>query len=535
MLLEPSEGYERARSILYSRYGRPHVIARSYIDKLVDGPQIRVSDTDGLSRLALEMQKCEITLSKLGLNASDVDNTENLRRIVKRLPMHLRAKWVDVAYSINEPASGRPGREPSFSDLSKFVDEKSRIASSMYGLDLTRENSQFKGSKGSPSNQQGNGEVNVNTLVITSENQTVNHKRKCGCCSGTCFKLGICDHFKTMSITDRYQLVHKLKLCYNCLKGKHVSRYCRKQQACTVPDCKQKHHGLLHKWTNESDGTATLPSVSCAATCSSTPKICLGIIPVVVNGMNGNSCKTYALLDDGADKTLCDERLLDALNVSSRPVTFNISTVSPTDSTTHGQEVDLQVQGVNRNDKVNLHKVWSVKRLPISVHSAVVDADIKKLSYLKDIAVSNIDTKDVMLLIGTDSPAAHIPLEVSSGKNDQPYAIRTRLRWAIRGPVGKTNASDKISVNFQQSSGNILSPTKLDRMCKAYFDKRTRNESEATSINDKRTLKLVGSSVTREDGHVRSDVIRMHTSQLVRPITKLCLLETQISELQFVL
>ena len=136
VLLEPSEGYKRAGSILYSRYGRPHVIARSYIDKLVDGPQIRASDTDGLARLALEMQKCEITLSKLGF-ASDVDNTENLRRIVKRLPMHLRAKWVDVAHSINEPASGRHGREPRFSDLAKFVDENSRIASSIYGLDLT--------------------------------------------------------------------------------------------------------------------------------------------------------------------------------------------------------------------------------------------------------------------------------------------------------------------------------------------------------------------------------------------------------------
>ena len=95
-------------------------------------------------------------------------------------------------------------------------------SSSMYGLDLTRENSQFKSSKGSSSNQQGTGEVNVNTLVISSENQTTNRKRKCGCCSGTCFKLEICDHFKTMSITDRYQLVHKLKFCYNCLK---VSMY----------------------------------------------------------------------------------------------------------------------------------------------------------------------------------------------------------------------------------------------------------------------------------------------------------------------
>ena len=175
----------------------------------MDGPLIRASDTDGLSRLALEMQKCEITMSKLAF-ASDVDNTENLRRIVKRLPMHLRAKWVDVAHSINEPASGRPGREPRFSDLTKFVDEKSRAASSMYGLDLTREKSQSKGSKSSPSRQQGNGAVKVTTLAISSDSETVNRERKCSCCSGTCLNLGICDIFKNMSIADRYYTLENL-------------------------------------------------------------------------------------------------------------------------------------------------------------------------------------------------------------------------------------------------------------------------------------------------------------------------------------
>ena len=32
-----------------------------------------------------------------------------------------------------------PGREPRFSDLAKFVDEKLCVASSMYGVDLTKE------------------------------------------------------------------------------------------------------------------------------------------------------------------------------------------------------------------------------------------------------------------------------------------------------------------------------------------------------------------------------------------------------------
>ena len=46
------------------------------------------------------MEKCEITLSQLGF-VSDIDNSGNLRKIVKRLPMYLRVKWVDVAHSIS--------------------------------------------------------------------------------------------------------------------------------------------------------------------------------------------------------------------------------------------------------------------------------------------------------------------------------------------------------------------------------------------------------------------------------------------------
>jgi hypothetical protein len=60
------------------------------------------------------MQKCEITLSQLGFK-SDIDNMDNLRRLVKRLPMHVRGKWVDVAHSITESS-----REPHFSDLVQF-------------------------------------------------------------------------------------------------------------------------------------------------------------------------------------------------------------------------------------------------------------------------------------------------------------------------------------------------------------------------------------------------------------------------------
>ena len=57
------------------------MIVRSYIENLVYGAPIKASDFESLSKLALEMQKCEITLSQLGY-VSDIDNTDNLRKIV---------------------------------------------------------------------------------------------------------------------------------------------------------------------------------------------------------------------------------------------------------------------------------------------------------------------------------------------------------------------------------------------------------------------------------------------------------------------
>ncbi|CAC5385448.1 unnamed protein product [Mytilus coruscus] len=274
-LLEPTNGYKRARSILYCR---SHIIARSYIEKFVYETQINANDQDFLSQLSFDMQKCEITLSQLGF-ISDIDNSDNLGKIVKSLPMHLRMKWVDVAHSITE---------------------------------------------------------------------------------------------------------------------------------------------------SESDHTATHPSVNCADTDSSFVRNCLRIIPIIVRGGDGNSCQTYALLDDGADKTLCDERLLKKLNLTSTTVTFHMSTVSSSGNTIHGQEVDLHVRSVDGNKDdldVSLQKVWSVKKLPISTRSSAENVIISKLAYLADI-YSKTDSKNVMLLIGTDSPEAHILLEVRSGTVKHPYAIR---------------------------------------------------------------------------------------------------------------
>ncbi|XP_060580217.1 uncharacterized protein LOC132737005 [Ruditapes philippinarum] len=321
-------------------------------------------------------------------------------------------------------------------------------------------------------------------------------------CTGNCAELSLCNKFKSMSLNDRYKLVRSLKLCYNCLKGKHFTNKCRKPKICNVTNCNVKHHILLHSWVKPDNGhTAVQSSCNCAATEGSTVKNCLGIIPVIVRGGDGSSCQTYALLDDGADKTLCDERLLRSLNITGKPVTFRMSTANSREGIIHGQEADLDIQPIDGNESITLRKVWSVKSLPISTRSAAKYADIRNLPYLSGINIPDIDTIDVMMLIGTDSPIAHIPLEVKFGNSDEPYAIRTRLGWAIRGPVPTMKESNDININFFESRDMLLQQ-QIDRLWTADFNDKSQVKS-CMSVEDKNAMKSMESTLTREDGHYK--------------------------------
>ncbi|CAG2192350.1 unnamed protein product [Mytilus edulis] len=306
-----------------------------------------------------------------------------------------------------------------------------------------------------------------------------------------------------MNLTDRVNFVRTAKLCFNCLKGKHFSRDCRKAKMCTVENCSSKHHILMHSWgkNNNTDHAATKVSINCSSA-GTVIKNCLGIIPVEVKGSNGKTCQTYALIDDGADKTLCDERLIKMLETESRPVTFKMTTATAQRVRHEGQEVDLHVQSVGSNCPITLSKVWSVKNLPISTHSAANNKDIKSIKHLSDIYIPEISSNKVLLLIGTDTPEAHIPIEVRSGSSHEPYAVRTRLGWIVRGPINNTSTSDVVNINFEHAD-NVLLQQQLERLWTTDFLDQPSTEKVCMSLEDKRALKTMESTIAYEDGHYK--------------------------------
>lgn len=53
-----------------------------------------------------------------------------------------------------------------------------------------------------------------------------------------------CKTFKELSVTDHLNKVKFLKLCLNCLRGKHFARDC---SSSGCKKCSKKHNTLLHE------------------------------------------------------------------------------------------------------------------------------------------------------------------------------------------------------------------------------------------------------------------------------------------------
>ena len=130
----PEKTYMEALKTLKSRYGRPHVMAQAYVRDVIDGPLLETNDITALCGLRHQMQKCDLTLLNLGYTA-DLNNSSYLLRITRRLPFHIRNRWVDKADVIIEG-----GSEPTFKQLTDFIMARARIYSNMYDIDITTHN-----------------------------------------------------------------------------------------------------------------------------------------------------------------------------------------------------------------------------------------------------------------------------------------------------------------------------------------------------------------------------------------------------------
>ena len=82
---------------------------------LVDKQKIQNHDRQSLQELSFDVVNCVATLQQIN-HLADANATENLRKIVMRLPNHLIDKWKGVASELTEK-----GEVPSLQHIGQFL------------------------------------------------------------------------------------------------------------------------------------------------------------------------------------------------------------------------------------------------------------------------------------------------------------------------------------------------------------------------------------------------------------------------------
>ena len=106
---------------------------------------------------------------------------------------------------------------------------------------------------------------------------------------------------------------------------------------------------------------------------------------------------------------------------------------------------------------------------------------------------------EIGLLIASDVPEALDPLEVKHSKDGGPYATRTRLGWAVNGPLTRYHHSSCRASFF------VKDDTQLQQMIGNFYN-RDFSESIADgkmelSRDERRFMQSVEESVSLNAGH----------------------------------
>ena len=340
-LMDPEQGYARARRLLKQRFGDSHTITELQIKKLNEGgPRVN------LQEYADELLDCYESLKALGA-LQEMDAQRNLLAMITRLPMHFQSKWQDHVFDLKS----RENRRPLLKDVVKFVDRTAAVVSDpVYGSASIRSKRAEK-----PTTRAA--------YVVTAD-------VRCPICDEGEHNVSQCRKFIDMNPNERLDTALRKQICFMCLNPGHVTRECTNPVKCQAKECGQRHATMLHEadW----EGLRRTSREKREAKASSSPetegyhghhvasshhvmgsKVALPFLLVkVTSPETGISVKTYALLDSGSSVSLCQDKLLQMLKARGRTEKMSLTTLERKNHEATARVVSLKVSSLYGNEEL---------------------------------------------------------------------------------------------------------------------------------------------------------------------------------------
>ena len=234
------------------------------------------------------------------------------------------------------------------------------------------------------------------------------------------------------------------------------------------------------------------------------------MVPVRVEGEDGSSVNTWALLDTGSEESFITKPTADTLKLRVKSFESLVVCTLTGESTVRVGRVDLAVLPMEgpEGHRIQIKDAKVVEHLNVNMSRP---QDLSKWEHLKDIPLPEIGGEEVTILIGANIPEAQIHEEVRVGGAGEPYAVRTLLGWAIMGPLNGNIRSqvDKVNVNFLKY-GNETLDQQMNQFLGLENIDSTSSSRKGMSVQDREALGKLNSSVRLVDGHYEVGMLWKH-------------------------
>ncbi|XP_026110661.1 uncharacterized protein LOC113084551 isoform X2 [Carassius auratus] len=436
--------YTDTMTSLIEHYGQPHQLALRKIADLMEAPNIARGDSSEFKRFALKVRALVAMLDQLG----DTGKTElycgsHVTRLMSKLPHDIRAEFKRFLYPMRVTI-------PSLLHFSDWLDYELKMQETVYEP-LTSENKSRAGPRTERRRDTRSGK-NTNIMhttdqpegtlaVVKALSSTKQPERTAYCpyCSNTQHFLDKCANFAQLTVEQITAWIKSNKRCWRCGRT-HQAAQCRLKMTCHK--CKGRHLQALHEVNIKpaAEDTSCListtnevPYVDRRAGCS---QVLLKVSKVLLR--NGeHTLETYAILDDGSERTILLPAAAQSLKLTGEPENLILRTVRQDIRVLHGTAVSFSISPVDHPKKsYKIHRAFTADQLGLAEHTYSMKALQRKHKHLRGLPLQTINRVQPLLLIGSDYTHLITPVEpVRVGTHGGPAAVKTKLGWTLQGPI----------------------------------------------------------------------------------------------------
>ncbi|KAI4900717.1 hypothetical protein NFI96_009187 [Prochilodus magdalenae] len=502
----PPSGLRMLWQRLEDVYGSPEVIENALLKKVEDFPKISVRDNHKLRELGdilMELEAAKVDGYLPGL--SYLNTSRGVSPIVQKLPHTLQEKWITVGSRYKEQ---HRIPYPPFSVFVNFVCEQAKTRNDPSFASITGSWCVAKTERSSLTSNQLRTSVAVKKTEVSADSNgggsvTATHgdpEKQCPLHNKP-HPLRKCRGFRNKTLDERKAYLKEKHICFRCCASStHVAKDCDKPVQCK--ECNSnKHLSALHPgpapWKAEVQQAGTdhggeqrqeveaVPSVNpkCTKVCGNvnTSKSCSKICLVLVYpaGQRDRALKTYAVLDEQSNRSLCRTEFFEHFSIKGEGSTYTLKTCSGVFENAGRRASNFIVESLDGSIQIPLPTLIECDMLPddrSEIPSPEVARHHPHLEHLVDKIPAVDPDASILLLLGRDLIQVHKVREQCNGPHSSPFAQRLDLGWVIIGDVclGRTHRTTSVSV-FRTSvlvSGrhSILSPCTSGLIVKEKID-----------------------------------------------------------------